>query len=162
MIPKKLDFQISGLPVGDGIGRYGSAQFTDAVVNASNDSLTPIPEVMGLAGLVGHPDPTSTSILRRLRGCAEDGGHRLPVTATPPTPTPGAPPKRFAANCVANAKSEWQGTIGGWYKFYQGKAGMMEVGASEAYIHIDTFAGVGGAPHANENIIMTSFRYYPF
>ncbi len=163
VIPKKLDFQISGL-VGDGIGRYGSAQFTDAVVNASNDSLTPIPEVMGLAGLVGHPDPS----LDIYSYAGYEGVQKTAVTGltgygNPAYTNTGCTTEAFApANCVANAKSEWQGTIGGWYKFYQGKAGMMEVGASEAYIHIDTFAGVGGAPHANENIIMTSFRYYPF
>lgn len=166
IVDKKLDFQISGL-VGNGIGRYGSAQFTDTVVNANNDQLAPIPEVMGLVGLVGHPDPS----LDLYGYGGYEGVQKTAVTTigannygygNPNYVNTGCTIEASALGCVANAKSEWQGTIGGWWKFYQGKAGMMEVGASEAYIHLDTFAGVGGAPHADENIIMTSFRYYPF
>jgi hypothetical protein len=52
--------------------------------------------------------------------------------------------------------------VGGWNKFYQGKAGMMEVGLSYSYLHRSTFEGTGGAPTTNDNIVMLSFRYYPF
>jgi len=52
--------------------------------------------------------------------------------------------------------------VGAWYKFYQGEYGMMEFGASYSYVHVGTFNGVGGAPSTHDNIIMTSFRYYPF
>jgi hypothetical protein len=166
VVDKKLDFQLSFLD-GNGIGRYGSAQFSDAAVDATNDSLKPIPEFMGLAGLVGHP--TSALDLYGYGGIEQVektavttvGGNNYGYGNANYVNT-GCTIEGSAAGCVANMKSEWQATLGGWWKFYQGKAGMMEVGASEAYVHVDTFAGVGGAPHANENIVMTSFRYYPF
>jgi hypothetical protein len=163
VVAKKLDFQLSFLD-GSGIGRYGSAQFNDAAVNANNDELTPIPELMALAGLVGHP---TTNIDLYSYG----GIEQVQKTAVVGTTSGYGNANYSNANCsaaltttlcTANMKSEWQGTVGGWWKFYQGNSGMMEVGASEAYVHVDTFGGVGGAPHANENIIMTSFRYYPF
>jgi hypothetical protein len=166
VIDRKLDFQVSFLD-GVGIGRYGSAQFSDAVVNANNDELTPIPEFIGLAGLVGHP----TSSLDVYGYGGYEGEQKTAVTTVagkfyglgnPNYTNTGCNIENSALSCVANASSEWQATIGGWWKFYQGKAGMMEIGASEAYIHVNTFSGVGGAPHANENIVMTSFRYYPF
>jgi hypothetical protein len=39
---------------------------------------------------------------------------------------------------------------------------MMELGASYSYVHAGTFAGSAGSPHTSDNIVMTSFRYYPF
>ena len=39
---------------GSGIGRYGSAGLPDATVG-SNGAPAPLPEVMGLVGLIGHP-----------------------------------------------------------------------------------------------------------
>jgi len=39
---------------------------------------------------------------------------------------------------------------------------MMEVGASYSYLHKTAFAGNAGAPTTNDNIVMLSFRYYPF
>ncbi len=163
VIPKMLDFQASFL-VGNGIGRYGSAQFSDVVADGVSDSPTPIPEVMGLVGLVGHPN----SDLDVYGYAGYEGVRATAVSGTtfglgnPNYNNSNCLVAGSTTNCAANAKDEWQGTIGAWWKFYQGKAGMMEVGAQEAYIHVDTFSGVGGAPKANENIIMGSFRYYPF
>ena len=164
VIPKVLDLQASFL-YGEGIGRYGSSQFNDVATNATNDTLTPIPELMALVGAVGHPTPDLD-----LYGYAGyEGVQKTAIVGT--TSGYGNPnytntgcliPGTTTTNCAANTKDVWEGTIGGWWKFYQGKAGMMEVGASEAYVHVDTFAAVGGAPKADENIIMTSFRYYPF
>lgn len=162
VIDKKLDFQLSFLD-GSGIGRYGSAQFSDTVVNGSNDEMTPIPEFMGLAGLVGHPSPDldlySYGGIEQVQKTAVTGttGYGNPLYVNT-----GCSIENSATGCMANASSEWQATLGGWWKFYQGNAGMMEIGASDAYMHVSTFSGVGGAPHASENIIMTSFRYYPF
>jgi hypothetical protein len=38
----------------------------------------------------------------------------------------------------------------------------MQLGAQYAYLRRNIFPGVGGEPAANENIVMVSFRYYPF
>ena len=39
---------------------------------------------------------------------------------------------------------------------------MMELGAQYAYLRRNVFPGVGGEPSADENVVMLSFRYYPF
>jgi hypothetical protein len=36
------------------------------------------------------------------------------------------------------------------------------VGAQYAYVRKEAFAGVGGTPKTDDNIIMTSIRYYPW
>ena len=53
VVPKFVDFQGSFL-AGQGIGRYGSAGFADAVVNPITGKLDPLTEVLALAGLIGH------------------------------------------------------------------------------------------------------------
>jgi hypothetical protein len=163
VIPKMLDLQGSFL-VGNGIGRYGSSQFNDVAVNSSNDQLTPIPEFMALVGAVGHPtndlDLYAYGGYEGVSATAVNG--KTSGYGNPNYVNTGCTIEGSALGCAANNKDVYQGTIGGWYKFYQGNAGLMEVGASEAYVHVDTFAGVGGAPKADENIVMVSFRYYPF
>ena len=62
--------------------------------------------------------------------------------------------------CAANTSSITPGTIGGWWKFYQGTLGNMQVGLTYTYKEI--FAGIGGAPNTNINILLASFRFYPF
>jgi hypothetical protein len=40
--------------------------------------------------------------------------------------------------------------------------GTVEVGASYSYTRRTIFPGVGGAPSTDENVVMFSFRYFPF
>jgi hypothetical protein len=52
--------------------------------------------------------------------------------------------------------------IGGWWKFYEGKLGNMQLGVTDTYIRREIFPGVGGDPSTNINIALVSFRYYPY
>ena len=54
LIPKMLDFQ-GNVTVGQGIGRYGSAQLADATVTPTG-IVSPIKEIQALIGIVGHPN----------------------------------------------------------------------------------------------------------
>ena len=45
---------------------------------------------------------------------------------------------------------------------FQGKFGRIQWGVQYSYTERKAFEGVGGAPSANENMVFTSFRYYPF
>jgi hypothetical protein len=36
------------------------------------------------------------------------------------------------------------------------------VGAQYEYIKRESFVGIGGAPSTDDNIVLTSLRYYPF
>ena len=64
--------------------------------------------------------------------------------------------------CNGNTKDIRQATIGFWDRAYQGSFGKLQVGVQYSYTRRETFSGVGGAPSAAENMVFTSFRYYPF
>ena len=66
LVPKLLDFQASFL-AGQGIGRYGSAQFSDVVINPITGKLDPINETEILLGLVAHPTDRLIFLAMRAR-----------------------------------------------------------------------------------------------
>jgi hypothetical protein len=163
LIPGKLELKLSGM-VGDGIGRYGSAQLPDATITPRGQ-ISPISEVQLLAGLVGHP--TDKLDLYSYAGVEQAGrdsftlngkgyGYGSPLYINSGCETEGA------TNCVGNTSGVWQVTVGGWWKVLKGSFGMMEVGVQDSYTKRDTFVGIGGRPSADENVFMTSIRYYPF
>jgi hypothetical protein len=64
--------------------------------------------------------------------------------------------------CAANTSRIVQGTVGGWWKFYQGSLGNAQIGVVDTWVKREIFSGVGGDPNTNINITLVSFRYYPF
>ena len=164
---KLLDFQGSIL-AGKGIGRYGSAGFSDVVVNPLTGKLEPITEVETLLGLVSHPtnrldiygyagmeQESRTSVLT-YKGVTGGFGSALYAPTVPAASdllTEGLTVVNFA-----QASGVQQATIGFWYSFYQGSLGRMRVGLSDSYTKLSIF----GLPDEKMNIVMVSFRYYPF
>jgi hypothetical protein len=65
-------------------------------------------------------------------------------------------------SCAANTSRIVSGTVGGWWKFYQGWLGNGQIGLTDTWIKREIFSGIGGDPNTNINITMVSFRYYPF
>lgn len=72
-------------------------------------------------------------------------------------------------NCTGDTRNLVEGTIGFWYRFYQGPRGRFQYGMQYSNYIRNTWRGVGGAagtisqsgaPHADENMVFTSFRYY--
>jgi hypothetical protein len=53
-------------------------------------------------------------------------------------------------------------TAGFWQNVYKGDYGRVAFGAQYAYITKKSFTGIGGAPSTDNNVVMTSVRYYPF
>src|SRR5262245_65164970 len=53
-------------------------------------------------------------------------------------------------------------TIGFWQNVYKGDYGRVTFGAQYEYIKRKAFNGIGGAPSTDDNVVMTSVRYYPF
>jgi hypothetical protein len=164
LIPGKLDFQGSFL-AGVGIGRYGAGQLPDATVGP-NGQVTPLPEVQALVGLVGHPIPSvdifgyaGTEQIEAkswtVNGKPYGYGNALYSNA-------GCSIELSTATCTADTSGLTQGTIGAWWRFAQGNFGTAEVGASYSYTKRTIFPGVGGAPSTDENVVMFSFRYFPF
>ena len=170
LIKGKLDLQGSAL-IGEGIGRYGSAQLPDATFS-QNGAPVPLPEVIALVGLVGHPIKTidlygyvGTEQITQSKAFNEAGMHygygneaysNAGCNIEQPVTSPLVSP------CTANTSGIVQGTVGAWWRFLQGDFGIMQTGVQYSYTRKNAFQGVGGAPKTDDNMLFLSFRYYPF
>ena len=89
-------------------------------------------------------------------GCATEG---VPVNDFNPS---------NGANCAGDIRIIQEGTVGFWYRFYQGSKGRFQFGIQYSYLAKDAWSGNGGvaagaaaiSPKANDNMVWTSFRYY--
>jgi hypothetical protein len=156
--------------VGDGIGRYGSAQLPDVTVRPDG-KLAAITAYQALVGLIYRP--TSDWTVYGYAGIEKaDSQHYSAVVngvtqgfgyGSPLYNNSGCLIEGSAGNlCVANTSKIQQATIGAWWKFYQGPLGYMQVGAQGAYTKREIFTGIGGDPSTNLTGGMVSFRYYPY
>jgi hypothetical protein len=165
VVPKVLDLQVSGL-AGKGVGRYGSSQLPDVTFDAQGN-IRPIQENMILAGATLHANPALDVYLYAGReqekarvfagptGLAYGYGNPLYLNT-------GCFTEGSSATCNGNTKEIDQVTGGFWHKPYVGKYGKVQWGVQYSYTERKAFQGVGGAPKTNENMVFTSFRYYPF
>src|SRR6266852_1543437 len=111
-----------------------------------------------------YPALTSTSISTSF------GGYGSPLannsgcsTETGPaaTGTPGG-----GGTCAGDIRYIGEGTIGFWHKIYQGEKGRIQWGAQYSYLFKTGWSGSNNgsattvAPHAVDNMVLTSFRYY--
>lgn len=165
IINKKLEFQVSGL-IGKGVGRYGSVQLPDVTVKPDG-SLATVGGAELLAGLTAHPDDqwdlyAYAGMERSQKTDFKSGSHGFGYGSALYNNSGCNTEGAAASTCVANTKEVGQVTAGAWWKFYKGSYGMMETGVQDSFSKRFTFRGVGGAPSANENVTMVSFRYYPF
>ena len=171
LIPKVLDFQVSGL-AGVGIGSYGSGQLPDAIVSPDG-APRPLPAYHLLAGLVGHPAPeydiygyVGTERVQRdaFNAGGKAYGYGNPLYANGGCDTEGS----ASATCVGNTSRITQGTIGGWWRFLHGNYGTVSAGAQYSYTRRSIFSGGGTAsntsatPSTDDNIVLFSMRYAPF
>ena len=168
-IPSVLDLQVSAIS-GKGVGRYTASQLSDATF-APDGKVDPITETSWLAGGTWHAMPIldiygfvgrdqedhtqAVSVggvnyglgngLLDARGCAYETGA----------------PAGFG--CNVQTKSVQQETVGFWHKLYQGGFGRVQWGVQYSHTERDSFAGIGGvSAQGDEDIVFTSFRYYPF
>ena len=189
LLPRKLDFQASGL-FGRGIGRYGTSQLADTTVNADG-SLRPIKEGMLLGGLIAHLTPaidvySYAGIEKEFRTFTASGNATTPFygigapTAVADTSAGcGEEPNVLgayggaAANpCAGATKQVFQITGGLWDNVYRGAYGQVRVGLQYSFTERQIFNSPGIAPYpaapsnyqpkAYDNMVFTSLRYYPF
>jgi hypothetical protein len=168
VVPQLLDFQISAL-AGKGIGRYGSAQLTDVTFDPAGN-IHPIHEVEALAGLTLHvttkfdyyvfvgeeKDSAESFNLQTSLGSVPYGyGNALYQNG-------GCFSETTTTACIGNTRLIRQGTTGFWFKPYMGSFGRFQYGLQYSYSQRKSFDGLGGAPTANQNIVMASMRFYPF
>lgn len=160
---------------GDGVGRYGTSTLPDVTVRPDG-TLAPVKAYQALGTLEYHSTHwdwytnVGTEYAQRTwytNAAGRPVGYGAPgftnvgcFAETIPSAgngfSPGAPP----ASCTGDTKNLVQGTIGFYYKFYNGPKGRIQWGPQYSYFVRNTWSGVGGAPTGNENMVLTSFRYY--
>lgn len=76
------------------------------------------------------------------------------------------------ASCTGDPRNIIEGTLGFWYRFYKGPKGTFQFGTQYSNYIINTWRGAAsgtvngvavttsGQPHADNNMVFTSFRYY--
>ena len=182
---KRVDIGIHGLG-GKGTGRYGTSGLSDITITP-NGYTAPINNFQGLATLEYHSakwdwygnggveyDGRQAYLNSKGLQTIGYGGinlssygcgiEPLPSTAYSAGFNPGSP-----SNCTANTKDLWEGTLGFWYKPYNGPKGRLQFGLQYSYVTKTAWAGVGtktpypsafSTPSAIDNMFFTSFRYY--
>lgn len=171
VVPKVLDLQGSIL-TGRGIGRYGSAQLADATLQP-NGKVAPIPETMWLVGGTLHAtkqldiyvfggQERENARLFAAGGSTYGFGTLTRVSALGCSTDGGA--------CSPTVREVDQITAGFWDKAYTGPYGQVRVGVQYSHTSLTAFTGTstgaaGGTPYTpktSEDMVFTSFRYYPF
>jgi hypothetical protein len=171
LIPSYLDFTAQGL-YGRGIGRYGAGQLPDVFVGPDG-SLTPIIGFTAMAGLVGHPwaglDVYAYAGIEQAQGnffLSNAGaltGLGVPTAVnTGCGITTAASFTSGVSNCAAINRQLSDATVGFWQDLYKGNYGLVRGGLQYEYIRRESFNGVGGSVSTDDNIFLTSLRYYPF
>ncbi len=164
VIPKMLDFQVSGL-VGQGVGRYGTSQIADATFGTTG-AIKPLSEYSIMGGFVGHPIPTVDVYAY---GGAE-GADRKPYGTTAGYGNPGVNLSGCSVelgSCSAVTSSIVEGTVGAWWRIIKSAYGTAQIGAQYEWVDRNAFQGVGAKkttayPSGNENMLLFSVRYLPF
>ncbi|WFU82072.1 hypothetical protein QA645_04765 [Bradyrhizobium sp. CIAT3101] len=164
LIPKTLDLQLYG---SHGVlGRFTQTPFPDAAL-AQDGTVLPLTITAATVGLVWHAMPTldvySYAGLEKAKAnFANVGtvpfGYGNPLYNNTGCFTENTP----AATCNGNTKEVRQITAGIYDTIYQGNYGTLKAGVQYSYTQRFAFAGVGGAPKTDDNIVMTQVRYYPF
>ena len=180
-ITKRLDIGFHGL-TGTGVGRYGTTALPDFTVHP-NGSLEPLRASQALLSIEPHVTPkldvyayAGMEYVQRttyLNSAGKLVGY-APVTlnnagcSTETLPTSGG--NGFAggapydpgtpANCQAVTRTMFEGTLGYWYRFYNGPKGSFRYGLQYSYLQRAVWAGIGGAPKGTDNMVFTSVRYY--
>jgi hypothetical protein len=164
LLPGKLDFQVSGL-IGQGIGRYGSAQIADTGFS-STGKVEPLAAYAVMGGFVGHPIP---EVDIYAYGGAEGVNSKSSGTGGYGNPNSVIGTCAELSGCAAVTSNVVEGTVGAWWRPIKSIYGTMQVGVQYEYVNRNTFSGLvaaGGtktiAPSANENMFLFSMRYYPF
>jgi hypothetical protein len=166
LMPGLLDVQASGMS-GNGIGRYGSSQLSDTVTRPDGQ-LVGIPETMFLAGATLHPIKQLDVYV--FGGQEQESNKKYSVGSSlfgigsgTVASDASCLVEKNGSSCSAATRSINQITAGLWDRFYQGPFGRLQVGLQYSYTQKEAFAdSTGLAPKTSENMIFTSFRYYPF
>ncbi len=160
IVPGLLDVQVSGI-TGNGVGRYGTSGLPDVAFTPSG-KISAIQETAGLVTATLHA--TKTIDLYFVGGEEQDerpdGGHGTYGNFT--GVNTGCGIEASTLTCTGNTRRLSELTFQAWDKAFTGPYGQIRLGLQYSYVAREGFSGVGGAPEAHDNMILTSIRYYPF
>jgi hypothetical protein len=171
---KHVDFGLHGFG-GSGEGRYGTSGLSDASIHADG-SFDLIKSLQGLATLEWHGpkldiyfnagteyasrawdfDPISGKFVGYGSPNFSNAGC---FTETLPANGGGFLPGSLSS-CTSDTRDLTEGTVGFWYRVYQGPKGRVQWGPQFSYVNRNVWSGVGGTPHGLDGMVFTSFRYY--
>ena len=176
--PHLLDVEASAL-TGKGIGRYGSGQLPDAIVGPTGSRVA-IQETMAMGGVTLHATP---QLDLYVFGGGEFQGSQAYNPIVGGTQLHLGYGNSFAtlggcyvelATCSPDTKSIDQVTVGFWDKIWTGSFGQVRFGVQYSHTDLKAFSGLAGAntagfsptasvrPNTSDDMVFTSFRYYPF
>jgi len=133
-------------------------------------TITKTPAINYLVGgvLTTVPATTTTSFKANQIGGYGNVAANNFACATEAVPTNDFNPG--SSSCAGDVRVVQEGSLGFWYKFYQGSKGRMQFGVQYSYLWKDAYSGTGGAPSGSapisigpkavDNMLFTSFRYY--
>lgn len=130
------------------------------------------------AGTAALPASTTTTFANSIGGYGSPFANNSTCTTeslpsnnlTGQFPPPAAPFNPTSGSCAGDTRVISEATLGFWYKFYNGPKGGFRFGVQYSYFTKDGWSGnnssagtsskPGFAPHAVDNMIWTSIRYY--
>ena len=164
VIPQTLELQVYGAH--GALGRFTAAPFPDATL-AQDGTILPLSVTSALVGVVWHTLPTldiySYAGLEKVDAAFRNVGtvpfgYGNPLYNNTGCTIENSP----AATCNGNTSEVRQYTVGFYDTVMKGNYGTVKAGVQYSYNQRFAFAGVGGAPKTDDNIVMTQIRYYPF
>jgi hypothetical protein len=138
-----------------GYSGYDSVTITKTTAIPATATSPAIPAtthtVISTTGIGGYANVAANN-----SGCATEG---VPINDFNPS---------AGANCAGDIRNIQEGTLGFWYRFYQGAKGRVQFGVQYSYLTKSAWSGRGGVPAGGvaispkgvDNMVFTSFRYY--
>jgi hypothetical protein len=140
--------KVTSTPAIPGCGALGQIPCPGGGIQPSYPALTATSITLDGIGGYGSPYANNT-------GCSTE-------TLPSATGTPGT-----GGTCAGDTRYIMESTLGFWNKIYQGEKGRVQWGIQYSYIYRNTWSGANGltsiesiSPHAVNNMVFTSFRYY--
>jgi hypothetical protein len=149
---------------------YGGGEYAARTAYTFIAPATTTPPVPAKIFATGYGSPLFNNAGCSIEGFPTGAGAQPPGTPNPPS---GSGFPNTGAGCAGDIHHIIEGTVGFWHKFYNGPKGRIQWGVQYSYLTKYAWSGnglTGSAvtatpgpslrPHAIDNMVWTSFRYY--
>jgi hypothetical protein len=143
---------------------YAGAEYAARAPYTGYNSVKIVP-VTVLTAPAGGGTVTSTTTNTVVTSSNGIGGYANPAANNSGCGTENPPANQLTPSaggtCAGDPRTVIEGTLGFWHKIYQGPKGGIRWGMQYSYLTKNAWSGAGSiAPHAIDNMVFTSFRYY--